>query len=127
LTALKTLDLSNNTIHALPAAVGWINLRSLGVLKLRNASIPTATFPPLSACVNLQYLDLSYNAFSGPVPPATVHGMLSGGKMQRFDISHNLLSGVLPFELCSFPLLLGCDLEANHFENKTACSGRCIL
>jgi hypothetical protein len=125
LTALEKLDLTNNTIHSIPAAVGWVNLRSLSVLKLRNTSIPTATFPPLDSCVNLQFLDLSYNAFSGPVPPATIHGFYSGGKMERFDISHNLLSGVLPSEICSFPLMLGCHLEANHFENKTACAGRC--
>jgi hypothetical protein len=46
---------------------------------------------------------------------------------ERFDISHNFLSGVLPSEICSSPLMLGCHLEATHFENenKTACAGRC--
>jgi hypothetical protein len=73
LTTLETLDLTNNTIHSVLAAVGWVNLRSLSVLKLRNTSIPTATFPPLDSCANLQFLDLlSYNAFSGPVPPAAL-------------------------------------------------------
>ncbi|XP_007020300.2 PREDICTED: receptor-like protein kinase BRI1-like 3 [Theobroma cacao] len=101
--SLLQLDLSRNQIS--DSALLTYSLSSCQNLNLLNFSDNKLTgklsIAPLS-CKNLIVLDLSYNLFSGPIPPSFMPDSLVS--LKHLDLSHNNFSGKfssLNFGQCS--------------------------
>ena len=87
-------------------------------------------------CIGLAYLDLSFNQFSGAIPPALgsftqlsyinfQNNFLTGaipselGQLQRLQwlgLGHNSITGTIPASLVGCQLLLGIELSANFLS-----------
>ncbi|KAK9130916.1 hypothetical protein Sjap_011403 [Stephania japonica] len=65
---------------------------------------------------SLRRLDLSGNAFSGPLPRQVIASLVS---LSHLDLSSNLLNGSIPEEIADLPLLTGTlNLSHNHFSGE---------
>lgn len=96
MSALTYLNLSGNQFD------GSINLRSSTVNELLAISLVQP----------MEYLDLSDNKLTGPLPPE-IGDM---GKLKWLSTARNLLSGQLPSELSKLTFLEHLDLSGNNFS-----------
>lgn len=112
LIKLESLDLSNNSIVALPNDF-W----SLGSLKNLNLSLNQISGVLPSNIGNfgqLQSLDLSFNNFSGSIPEA-VSSLLS---LQALNLSRNRLELRIPWGILHCQSLASIDLSANKLNSS---------
>ena len=106
LTALRTLNLSNNSLTGSPALSTLTNLTRLD---LSNNSL-SGTFPTLSALSSLTYLDLSDNAFTAGAFP-TLHSSVST-KLKTLALRKTNRNGTFP-TLSGYSVLEHLDLSGN--------------
>ncbi|KAK4476787.1 hypothetical protein RD792_015947 [Penstemon davidsonii] len=111
LTALQSLDLSNNVNLSaiLPPSIG--NLRNLSVLILIHCSFYGPIPDSIGSLQQLVYISLLGNRFTGPIPPSI--GNLS--RLSWLDLSDNNINGSIPVSSETSP---GLDrlLNARHFH-----------
>lgn len=116
LTNLYKLDLSGNRLSGgLPPALA--DLLQLSVLaladnRLTGAISPLLSLPQAALWRQMAVLDLSGNAFTGPVPLplANVTGLAS------LDLHANRLTGRIPRDLAQLAQLTYLDVSANRLE-----------
>ncbi|KAG0589138.1 hypothetical protein M758_2G248500 [Ceratodon purpureus] len=118
---LDKLDLSKNNLSGpIPHSIG--NLEHLLTLDLHsntlNGSIGikpgNVTSQSYLECTHLNYLDLSHNAFSGPMPPEL--GNLQ--EIHYMNLSFNTLSGSIPKQLETCFNLETLDLSYNNLSGE---------
>ncbi|KAJ0966816.1 hypothetical protein J5N97_023733 [Dioscorea zingiberensis] len=88
-------------------------LGELRVLSLKSNAL-SGEIPDLSRLSNLKSLYLSYNRFTGHIPPplAALH------RLKVIVLSDNLLSGLIPSSLAGLPRLYILLLQDNHLAGK---------
>ncbi|WCJ37363.1 receptor like protein 9 [Euphorbia peplus] len=92
-----------------------LNFSSLSVLDLSHNSFGKSLFPNwILGLKNLEFLDLSYNEFHGPIP--NVLKKLSS--IQQLYLSHNYFNSSIPDWLYNFKRLKILNLGYNALEGK---------
>ena len=107
LSNLRTLDLSFNSIGAIPPELG--SLINLERLHIRGSRL-TGTIPPeLGQLTNLKRLHLELNRLTGRIPPEL--GQLTN--LEWLNLGSNKLEGAIPVELSSLSNLIDLSLDNN--------------
>lgn len=105
---LQAVDLSFNKLQgSLPANISSSLVRLRLGANLLNGSLPSVSF---RNSLNLTYLELDNNDFSGPIPKEL--GFCQ--KLALLNVAHNRLSGDLPAELGNLTNLQGLYLQQNN-------------
>ncbi|WVZ78075.1 hypothetical protein U9M48_025840 [Paspalum notatum var. saurae] len=108
----KLLDYSNNAFSSLLPNF-TLYLSSTQYLRLSNNSI--SGHLPQSICHSrLQVLDLSYNNFSGRVPPC----LMENGFLRVINLRENQFKGMLPYTMSSECSVQTIDLHGNKIEGQ---------
>uniref|UniRef100_A0A7N0T0Z8 Protein kinase domain-containing protein n=1 Tax=Kalanchoe fedtschenkoi TaxID=63787 RepID=A0A7N0T0Z8_KALFE len=108
-STLHNVNLSSNSLTGeLPILTG-----SCTVLDLSNNQFQ-GNLSRLAKWANIEFLDLSRNSITGPIPEVTSQFL----RLSYLNISHNSLSGSLPKVLAQFPKLRILDLSANQLEGS---------
>uniref|UniRef100_A0A2N9I1J1 Protein kinase domain-containing protein n=1 Tax=Fagus sylvatica TaxID=28930 RepID=A0A2N9I1J1_FAGSY len=106
-TNLQILNLSSNGLTGeLPLLIG-----SCAVLDLSNNKFE-GNLTRMIKWGNLEFLDLSRNHFTGPVPEVTPQFM----RLNYLNLSHNSLSSTLPTVITRYPKLRILDLSSNQIN-----------
>ncbi|XP_042414143.1 probable leucine-rich repeat receptor-like protein kinase At1g35710 [Zingiber officinale] len=95
LSIIQNLDLSHNQINGILP----VSLESLTQLNYLNFGSNLLEGPILHLPPNLNLLDLSDNAFSGPLPPT-----LFTPQLNYLILSHNHINGSIPSDICNCTL-----------------------
>lgn len=115
--SLKELDLSGNTIESL-GAQGLIGLNGLTILKLANCNLKVIERGALLPLINLEYLDMSGNNFTGSngctLTRETFSGLISLKTLLLTKCNIHSLPQKVFKKLNNLELL---DLSDNHFES----------
>ncbi|KAL3323075.1 hypothetical protein AABB24_040266 [Solanum stoloniferum] len=110
---LVYLDISNNKIRGqIPDWFSRMRWDSSQFLNLSHNSL-TGHLPQFHY-YNLQYLDLKFNSFQGPLPSS----ICNLRKLILLDLSHNYFSDSVPHCLGSMALLTVLDLRRNNFTGS---------
>jgi Leucine-rich repeat (LRR) protein len=134
------LDYSNNHFSSIPPNIST-QLRGTTYFKASRNNISGNI--PTSFCTNkLQFLDLSFNFFSGSIPPCLIevagalqvlnlkqnqlHGELphyfnESCTLEALDFSDNRIEGNLPRYLASCRKLEVLDIQNNHMADSFPC------
>uniref|UniRef100_A0A0D9Y3K7 non-specific serine/threonine protein kinase n=1 Tax=Oryza glumipatula TaxID=40148 RepID=A0A0D9Y3K7_9ORYZ len=134
------LDYSNNRFSSIPPNIST-QLRDTAYFKASRNNISGDI--PTSFCTNkLQFLDLSFNFFSGSIPPCLIevagalqvlnlkqnqlHGELphyfnESCTLEALDFSDNRIEGNLPRSLASCRKLEVLDIQNNHIADSFPC------
>ncbi|XP_042415482.1 receptor-like protein EIX2 [Zingiber officinale] len=103
------LDLSNNKITGtLPASLESLNKLSTLSLGSNLLEGPIHHLPP-----SIHFLDLSFNAFSGPLPPT-----LFMPQLNVIFLSHNHINGSIPSNVCNSHTLEYLGLSNNKISGE---------
>ncbi|KAH9553252.1 hypothetical protein CY35_09G109000 [Sphagnum magellanicum] len=94
---------------------GLANLTALATLDLSNNLLLFGPPPDLTTMPTLQYLNLSMNKFDGPIDPASIFNPSSNLKV--LDLSRNNFSGSLPDISLFSTSLQQLDLSYNGFNS----------
>ncbi|KAH9553245.1 hypothetical protein CY35_09G109000 [Sphagnum magellanicum] len=93
---------------------GLANLTALATLDLSNNLLLFGPPPDLTTMPTLQYLDLSYNGFNSPQVPTWIFGF---NQLQTLALSGCGLIGSFPYQLASsLPQLQTMNLDNNNFN-----------
>jgi len=144
LTALETLDLSNNFLSSVPATIGnlqklrYINLyhnQAIDTIPVEIGRLAALTYVNFSVAnlrhfqdsllrlTQLQTLDLSYNKISGTIPDA-IGNLLN---LQVVSFFGNNLSGTIPASLGNCTNLTSLNLNYNSLSGTIPASlGNCV-
>ncbi|XP_058111840.1 receptor-like protein 7 [Magnolia sinica] len=132
---LSELDLSYNNLSSVmpnfPRNLRKLSLRNCGLLGPIHSSLSKLHFlselyingnnlsgPLPSFLVNLcklEYLDLSFNSLSGPIPSSYGNKLLN---LKVIILGSNLLNGTIPSSLFSLPSLRMLDLKRNELGGR---------
>ncbi|KAG1362498.1 putative MDIS1-interacting receptor like kinase 2 [Cocos nucifera] len=112
LSNLEVLDPSANRLRGrVPEQLG--NCMKLRLLKLGNNQLSGSIALQIGNLVYLDgFLDLSYNSFTGEIPPS--FGKLN--RLQNLNPSHDKFTGHLPSSLCDMMSSSSIDLSYNELE-----------
>ena len=106
MTKLEFLDLSNNNFKGVLTAP-WSSMPSIKSLRISRATGGLGgTFPTFHAVQHLEELDLSYNTFSGTIPPNFLAGVTSKDREVTVRLTLNDLTGKVPESLGKFQRLI---------------------
>lgn len=106
-TTLRVLNLSSNQLTGeLPLLTG-----SCVVLDLSNNKFE-GNLTRMIKWGNIEFLDLSQNLLTGPIPEATPQFL----RLNFLNLSHNTLSSSLPSAITKYPKLRVLDLSSNQFD-----------
>ncbi|XP_047944252.1 LRR receptor-like serine/threonine-protein kinase GHR1 [Salvia hispanica] len=112
-TTLHTLNLSSNQLSGeLPLLTG----SCAGIDLSRNNFQGNLT--RLVKWGNVEFLDLSRNQLTGPIPEATAQFL----RLNHLNLSHNSLNGSLPKAITQFPKLTTLDLSFNGLDGPLLAS-----
>ncbi|XP_022966155.1 probable LRR receptor-like serine/threonine-protein kinase At1g06840 isoform X1 [Cucurbita maxima] len=115
LPAISILQLDNNNLEGeIPAS--YESFSTLVKLSLRNCSLEGQILN-FSKNANLSYLDLSWNHFTGPIPPYNL-----SSQMTTIILSHNQLNGSIPSSFSGLPALQKLSLENNSLNGSVPSS-----
>lgn len=119
---VSVVDLSTNNLTGplLPNLFTSLTLTFLnlsgnhfsGTIPLQTHNSTESPILPLTSFI--QFLDLSYNSLSGPLPPEIVEMQ----KLKLLDLRNNYLTGEIPQEIGELDSLEVLDLSMNHFKGK---------
>ncbi|PWA74315.1 protein kinase-like domain-containing protein [Artemisia annua] len=110
LTALRTIDLSDNELYgSIPHGIS--SLRNLESLLLDLNSLEGLIPESLSTLSNLMLLDLGSNLLHGEIPPS----LFSNCTLSNLDLSYNNLVGKIPSQIGNCPDLWNLNLYNNQF------------
>nr|XP_010917584.3 receptor-like protein EIX1 [Elaeis guineensis] len=114
---MSLLDLSNNMIIGrLPRFFKFYSAYMVS-LSSNQFEGPLPGFP-----AEMAYLDLSYNLFSGTIPPGFMETM---HRLTSLLLSNNLLHGTIPSSICNSTTLHVLDLSNNSITGGLpACQGK---
>ncbi|KAJ9550213.1 hypothetical protein OSB04_014258 [Centaurea solstitialis] len=106
-TTLQVLNLSNNVLTGeLPLVTGGCT-----VLDLSNNNFE-GNLTKLVKWGNLEFLDLSQNRLTGPIPEVIAQFL----RLNHLNLSHNSLDSAIPKAVTLFPRLSVLDLGFNQFD-----------
>ncbi|XP_023518059.1 probable LRR receptor-like serine/threonine-protein kinase At1g06840 [Cucurbita pepo subsp. pepo] len=115
LPVISILQLDNNNLEGeIPAS--YENFSTLVKLSLRNCGLEGQILN-FSKNANLSYLDLSWNHFTGPIPPYNL-----SSQMTTIILSHNHLNGSIPSSFSGLPALQKLSLENNTLNGSVPSS-----
>ncbi|XP_048429954.1 LRR receptor-like serine/threonine-protein kinase GHR1 [Pyrus x bretschneideri] len=113
LTKLVRLSMANNSIMGkFPGNIA--DFKSLEFLDLSNNLFSSPLPPGIGRLGSLRNLSLAGNNFSGSIPDS-ISGLSS---VQSLDLSRNFLSGPLPAALTKLPKLVSLNLSLNGFTRQ---------
>ncbi|KAF7013423.1 hypothetical protein CFC21_027507 [Triticum aestivum] len=113
-TTLKYLGLHHNNYTGGIVASGVLRLPLLARLDLSFNEFTGELPPEVSDMKSLKYLMLAENDFSGRIPPE--YSRLT--KLQALDLSNNMLSGGIPTSIGNLTSLLWLMLAGNQLSGK---------
>ncbi|KAL9272745.1 LRR receptor-like serine/threonine-protein kinase GHR1-like protein [Drosera capensis] len=106
-STLRAVNLSSNGLSGeLPPLTG-----DCAMLDLSNNQFG-GNLARISKWVNIEYLDLSQNRLTGPIPNATSQFL----RLNYVNFSHNSLTGNLPSFAIQYPKLSALDLSFNQLD-----------
>ncbi|KAG6416790.1 hypothetical protein SASPL_124228 [Salvia splendens] len=112
-TTLHTLNLSSNQLSGeLPLLTG-----SCAVIDVSRNNFQ-GNLTRLVKWGNVEFLDLSQNQLTGPIPEATAQFL----RLNHLNLSHNSLNGSLPRAISLFPKLTTLDLSFNGLDGPLLAS-----
>ncbi len=112
LKALKTLDVSDNSLSGVIAGLGIGALTNLELLGLGNNEFTGPIFGGVVNLVKLKKLDMGNNQFDGSVP-ADIGNLVA---LTELDLSNNQLSGALPATISGLVNLTTALFNDNQFD-----------
>ncbi|PRP83471.1 CLL4A clavata1-like receptor S/T protein kinase protein [Planoprotostelium fungivorum] len=115
LIALTHLNLSSTLLNGKISSIAISRLSSLEVLDLHNNTLAADDLSWIGGMSRLQYADLSYNRFTGSLPPAS--GLI---QLKTFDLSNNQVRGTVD-GYCNIKTL-NQFIVNNNLLNGTVCS-----
>ena len=104
----------------------WANLSSLYALSLSYNQLEGAMpefLADSSETVNLRYLYLNNNNFSGEIPVV----WSSYSFLQNLNVSQNDLTGAIPYDFCSLDSLPYLNISFNYFDSLSCSVIQCML
>nr|CAB3454849.1 unnamed protein product [Digitaria exilis] len=113
-TSLRYLVLHHNNYTGGIVSSGVLRLPLLARLDLSFNEFSGELPPELANMKSLKYLMLAYNQFSGSIPPE--YGRLT--QLQALDLSHNMLSGGIPATIGNLTSLLWLMLAGNQLSGE---------
>ena len=122
---LSWLYLNDNHFTGVVPA-NWSNLSNLNGVNLGynqlEGDLPVFVADS-SGSVNLRYLILSINSFSGAIPSEWA----SYSDLEHLDLAQNELSDPIPDELCVLDTLDYINLSYNYFDSTSCSTVQCML
>jgi Leucine-rich repeat (LRR) protein len=136
---IDQLDYSNNHFNSSIMPKFWSSVKSAEFLSLANNSLTGELSHLICNVTYIQVLDLSFNSFSGLIPPCLLkhnkyleilnlrgnnfHGSLpqdinKGCALQKLDINSNKLEGKLPVSMINCHMLQVLDLGDNRIVDE---------
>lgn len=112
--SLIHLDLSGNPVHNRDEELNWLeDLTQLTQLDVHFCNFEWEGIPPyLASLTNMEWLDISYTLFHGPIDGTTVFNNLN--KLWLLEMGGNLYDSPLPSGLFSLPNLEYLYVEFTH-------------
>ncbi|KAG4216230.1 hypothetical protein ERO13_A01G228133v2 [Gossypium hirsutum] len=119
ISALKVLDLSNNSLRGpIPQCLFQMNV-SFGVLNLGRNNLSGIISDTFSESCQLKTLHLNQNRLEGKVPKSLANCKM----LEVLDIGNNLINGSFPCHLTNIAMLRVLVLRSNNFSGHIDCSG----